>query len=150
MSIFSNPSSCTPSEIAAYVAALLELLGDADPVPILRQTPASVERFLGTVPMELVTRPEAPGKWSVRGVVQHLADSELVGGWRLRMVLSHDRPLLKGYDQDRWANGLWYQGVAARRASSACGNCTQGTTSCTCVNWGEFARRARRLAADGS
>jgi hypothetical protein len=116
MSIFSNPASSTPEETAAYVAALLHLLGDNDPVVVLRQTPAALERFLDTIPAQIAARPEAPGKWSIRDVIQHLADSELVGGFRLRMVLAHDRPPLVGYDQDLWASRLRYRDVELRDA----------------------------------
>ena len=116
MSIFSNPASSTPADTAAYVAALLHLLGDNDPVVVLRETPAAVERFLETTPAQIATRPEAPGKWSIRDVIQHLADSELVGGFRLRMVLAHDRPPLAGYDQDLWASRLRYRDVDVRDA----------------------------------
>jgi hypothetical protein len=111
MSIFSNPASSTPAETSAYVAALLHLLGDNDPVIVLRETPAALQRFLDAVPEQIVARAEAPGKWSIREVVQHLADSELVGGFRLRMVLAHDRPPLVGYDQDLWADHLRYRDV---------------------------------------
>ena len=41
-------------------------------------------------------------------VVQHLADAELVGAFRYRMILAHDRPAIPGYDQDRWAERLRY------------------------------------------
>ena len=116
MSIFSNPASSTPTETAAYVAALLQLLGDDDPVIVLRQTPAALQQLLDTVPAHVVASPEAPGKWSIRDVVQHLADSELVGGFRIRMVLAHDRPRLTGYDQDLWASGLRYREVDVRDA----------------------------------
>jgi hypothetical protein len=116
MSIFSNPASSTPSDIATYVVGLLGLLADNDPVHVLRQTPATLERFLETVPAQILTTPEAPGKWAIRDVVQHLADSELVGGFRLRMVLAHDRPPLAGYDQDLWANRLRYREVDVRDA----------------------------------
>ena len=116
MSIFSNPASSTPTDIAAYVTALLELLGDNDPLVILRQTPVTLLRFLDTVPAHIVPSPEAPGKWSIREVVQHLADSELVGGFRLRMVLAHDRPPLMGYDQDLWASRLHYRDIEVRDA----------------------------------
>ena len=116
MSIFSNPASSTPAETAAYVAALLDLLGDNDPVVVLRETPAALQRFLDTIPAPIAARPESPGKWSIRDVIQHLADSELVGGFRLRMVLAHDRPPLVGYDQDLWASRLRYRDVELRDA----------------------------------
>jgi hypothetical protein len=76
---------------------------------VLRATPswlAGVVKELGT---HAVSVPEAPGKWSVNEVVQHLADSELVFGWRIRLVLAHDRPTITGYDQDRWAERLRYK-----------------------------------------
>jgi hypothetical protein len=41
-------------------------------------------------------------------VLQHLADSDLVWGWRVRLILAHDRPQITGYDQDRWADRLHY------------------------------------------
>ena len=108
MSIYSNPASSTPAEIDVYVAGLLGLLGDQDPVRVLGETPGAVARLLDTVPAAMAIRAEAPGKWSMRDVVQHMADSELVGGFRLRMVLAHDRPPLIGYDQDLWAERLRY------------------------------------------
>jgi hypothetical protein len=52
----------------------------------------------------------------MRQVMQHLADSELVWGYRLRLVLSQDRPELKGYDQDLWADRLRYHEADAARA----------------------------------
>jgi hypothetical protein len=116
MSIFSNPASSTSTDIATYVAGLLHLLGDNDPVTILRQTPAALQRFLDAVPAEIASRPEASGKWSIREVVQHLADSELVSGFRLRMVMAHHRPVLTGYDQDLWASRLRYRDVDIRAA----------------------------------
>ncbi len=49
-------------------------------------------------------------------MVQRLADSELVWGYRLRMVLAHDRPQLIGYDQDCWAERLQYDWADATQA----------------------------------
>jgi hypothetical protein len=60
--------------------------------------------------------PEAPGKWSVIEVVQHLADSDLVLGFRARMILSAERPPLQGYDQDKWASLFRYADVSLDRA----------------------------------
>jgi hypothetical protein len=49
-----------------------------------------------------------PGKWSIRQIVAHLADAELVGGHRFRQVIAEDNPTLIGYDQDAWARNLDY------------------------------------------
>ena len=68
------------------------------------------------MPEPALRRPEAPGKWSVIEVVQHLADSDLVAGFRIRMVLAEDRPPLQGYDQDRWAREFQLSRGAARPA----------------------------------
>ncbi|MCS6953607.1 MAG: DinB family protein [Bryobacterales bacterium] len=49
-----------------------------------------------------------PGKWSIRQVLCHLADSELVAAVRFRMVIAEDHPTLAVYDQDLWAARLDY------------------------------------------
>jgi hypothetical protein len=49
-------------------------------------------------------------------VVQHLADTELVCGYRLRMIVSHPTPDIQGFDQDRWAKELEY---GSRRLTDA-------------------------------
>lgn len=58
---------------------------------------------------EELRRPEAPGKWSILEVIHHLADSELVWAYRLRLVLAEKQPEITGYDQDRWASQLKYR-----------------------------------------
>src|SRR5215472_15673290 len=50
----------------------------------------------------------APGKWSIRQLAAHVADSELVGAYRLRAVLAEDNPKITAYDQDAWAKNLDY------------------------------------------
>lgn len=47
-------------------------------------------------------------KWSVRQIVCHLADSELVGGDRFRRTIAEDNPTLIGYDEKAWAKNLDY------------------------------------------
>ncbi|HEX5166618.1 MAG TPA: DinB family protein [Thermomicrobiales bacterium] len=51
---------------------------------------------------------EAPDEWSPREVVHHLADSEMTSAMRIRRVLVEDNPLIQGYDQEAFANRLWY------------------------------------------
>ena len=111
MSIFTNSAERSVEEAAEYTRAVLGLLGDRDPFDVLRATPAEVRGLVAGAPPGLLAAPEAPGKWSIRMVAQHLADSELVWGWRLRLVLGQDRPTITGYDQDAWAERLRYDVV---------------------------------------
>jgi uncharacterized damage-inducible protein DinB len=116
MSVFTNPASRSREQGAAYTSAVLELVGDRDPFEILESTPTALDTALAALSPQRIHQPEAAGKWSIRHVVQHLADSELVWGYRLRMVLAQDRPPLTGYDQDAWADRLRYEGADARQA----------------------------------
>ena len=108
MSIFSNLAGRSIEQARAYTAAVLDLLGSADPMRVLHDTPSALRRGVAGLDAGLMAQPEATGKWSIGQVLQHLADSELVWGYRLRMVLAHDRPTITGYDQDLWAARLRY------------------------------------------
>lgn len=108
---FSNPAGTAAAAAPGYVRALLEVLGARPPLEVLGElVPWLAGRTQGA-DEAVLRRPEAPGKWSVVEAIQHLADSELVFGFRLRMILTQDRPPLAGYDQDRWATELGYSGV---------------------------------------
>ena len=50
----------------------------------------------------------APGKWSVRQIIAHLADSEIVCAHRMRQIIAEDNPILIAFDQEAWARNLDY------------------------------------------
>jgi uncharacterized damage-inducible protein DinB len=50
----------------------------------------------------------APGKWSIRQIIAHLADTELVFAHRMRQVIAEENPTLIPFDQDAWARNLDY------------------------------------------
>jgi uncharacterized damage-inducible protein DinB len=112
MSIFTNSAARSIEEASAYTQAILALLDDRDPLEVLPKTPAAIRTLVANASTDELRTPEAEGKWSIGMVAQHLADSELVWGWRLRMVLAQDRPAITGYDQDAWAARLRYTEVA--------------------------------------
>jgi hypothetical protein len=60
----------------------------------------------GAAGPELDFHPE--GKWSVRQIVCHLADSEAVTAMRLRQVIAEENPTLMAWDQDAWTERLDY------------------------------------------
>src|SRR5579862_7290740 len=49
-----------------------------------------------------------PGKWSIRQIIAHVADAELVGAHRFRQVIAEDNPTIVAYDQDVWVRNLDY------------------------------------------
>jgi hypothetical protein len=55
---------------------------------------------------ELAAR-EAPGEWSPREIVHHLADSEMTSAIRLRLLIAQDAPTLLGYDQEAFVRHLY-------------------------------------------
>jgi hypothetical protein len=48
----------------------------------------------------------APGKWSIRQIVAHVADSELVCAHRMRQIVAEDNPTLVAFDQEAWTRNL--------------------------------------------
>ena len=50
----------------------------------------------------------APGTWSIRQIVAHLADAELVGAHRMRAVIAEENPTLTAFDEEAWTRNLDY------------------------------------------
>jgi hypothetical protein len=67
-----------------------------------------VAEAVAGAPEEELAKPPAPGKWSAREVVHHLADSETMAAVRLRALLATDNPRIVGFDQDEFARRLHY------------------------------------------
>jgi hypothetical protein len=113
MTSFSNPAGTAPAAAASYTKALLDLLGDRDPLGVMAELVPWLEQRVGALDDAMLRRPEKPGKWCVLEVVQHLADTELVYGYRVRMMLTQDAPPIRGYDQDVWARTFRYRDLPA-------------------------------------
>ena len=82
----------------------------AELIARLEATRAETLAFFASSEEEL-SRTYGPGKWSVRFLLHHLADSETVLYERIRRVICEPRQLLMVYDQDAWAKELDYARV---------------------------------------
>jgi hypothetical protein len=65
------------------------------------------DAIAGATETELDARP-APGKWTVREIIHHLADSEMTSAIRLRNLIATDNVAIAAYDQDVFAERLHY------------------------------------------
>jgi uncharacterized damage-inducible protein DinB len=81
-----------------YASALAE----RDPVSVLAGTAARLAKILASRSAEQIETAPAPGKWSVREVLAHLADCEIAFGFRLRQTFAGERAI-QPFDQDQWA-----------------------------------------------
>jgi hypothetical protein len=81
---------------------------------ILAATATEIALHLKAIDSEMIAVSPVPGKWSPADIVCHLADCELVFGFRLRQTLAEDSPTIQPFDQDKWA--ATYPGITAELA----------------------------------
>jgi DinB family protein len=80
----------------------------ADLIRRYERGPALLKKSLADVPPEAMKWRPGEGKWSAHEVVCHLADSESNAALRIRYLAAEERPVIVGYDQERWARVLDY------------------------------------------
>src|SRR5580704_7438151 len=100
-------SSLQASTPSSKESAMTEHLRQAR-VTAYREGVQAVESALaGATDRELDARP-APGKWTARQIVHHLADSEMTAAVRLRRLIAEDQPNVGAYDESVYADRLHY------------------------------------------
>jgi DinB superfamily len=97
-----------PETPQQYTQRILSHAQGQDPVKVQAATPKRLERLTkGVSAAKLRKRPE-PQKWSVAEILAHLADVEVVVGWRMRSVLGAPGIPIQAFDQDSWVTALHY------------------------------------------
>lgn len=85
-----------------YTQRILGYVEAKEPLAVQTATVGKLERLIkGESIARLRTRP-APKKWSVSEIVAHLADAEIVGAFRMRLILGSPGASIVAYDQDQW------------------------------------------------
>ena len=87
---FTAPDSVSSAQLQAWIEEI-------------EQLPATLRAVVSGLSEEQFDTPYRPGGWQVRQVVHHLADSHLNSFVRFRWALTEDRPTIKAYYEDRWA-----------------------------------------------
>jgi hypothetical protein len=91
-----------------YTQRMLGNLNGKQPLAIQATTAKKLERLIKGVPMSRLRKRPAPDKWSVSEILAHLADAELVGGFRMRFILGAPGSPIMAFDQDAWVTSLHY------------------------------------------
>ena len=91
-----------------YTKRIMAHADGQEPMKVQANTPKRLERLIkGISAAKLRKRPE-PNKWSVAEIIAHLADVEIVVGWRLRVILGAPGTPITAFDQDSWVTALHY------------------------------------------
>lgn len=80
-----------------------KFLGDQDPIRVLTTTAEKLQSLTASLSGAQLNHTHAPGKWSIREILAHLADCETVFSFRLRQTLAEDHHIIQPFDQERWA-----------------------------------------------
>ena len=86
-----------------YKARILSYVQGRDPLAMLTVAPDTLAALLGRTSVPVLSHRSAHGKWSIQEIVAHLADDELVGAYRIRLILSKPDIAIQAFDQDAWA-----------------------------------------------
>jgi hypothetical protein len=104
----------TPQE---YIKRILGNVEGQNPLKVQAGTAKKLERLIKGMPASKLRKRPAPEKWSAGEILAHLADSEIVIGWRLRQILGAPGTPIQAYDQDSWAAAGHYQKRDPRKSA---------------------------------
>jgi hypothetical protein len=102
--------------VPQYMQRILGYAEGQQPLKIQAASAKKLERLLKGVPAAKLRKRPAADKWSVAEIMAHLADSEIVTGFRLRQILGTPGAPIPAYDQDAWAKACRYEKRDARKA----------------------------------
>lgn len=99
-----------------YTRRILSYIEGRKPLRVQQATPKKLERLILRLSRQQLRKRPAPGTWSIAEILAHLAETELVGGYRMRMILSKNGTPIQAFDQDVWARNSNYARQDPRRS----------------------------------
>jgi hypothetical protein len=96
----------TPQQYTQRVVGYIE---GKQPLAVQAATAKQLDRLIKGVPTSKLRKRPAPDKWSVSEIVAHLADAEIVGGFRMRLILGAPGTPVAAFDQDSWVISGHYE-----------------------------------------
>ena len=97
-----------PETAQQYTQRMLNHSRGKDPVRLQQAAPRKLAALTKGLSKKRLTRRPEPGKWSIAEILAHLADAELVVGFRLRLILASNGTPIQAFDQDAWADTFSY------------------------------------------
>ena len=99
-----------------YTQRILANAQGEDPIKVQSATTKKLGRLIKGIPTAKLRKRPAPEKWSVAEILAHLADVEIVIGWRMRSILGAPGTPVQAYDQNAWVISGHYEKRDPRRS----------------------------------
>jgi hypothetical protein len=88
--------------VPQYIQRILSHAEGKKPLEVQASTAKKLERLIKGIPLSKLRKRPAPDKWSVSEILTHLADAEIAGSFRMRLILSAPGTPVAAFDQDAW------------------------------------------------
>jgi len=95
----------TPQE---YTKRIRGYVDGKDPLKIQKSTAKKLQKVIKPLSKKQMKRRPGPDQWSIAEILAHLSDAEVVGSWRLRLILGNSGLPIQAYDQEVWAKTFNY------------------------------------------
>ncbi len=86
-----------------YTERILSYVQGKETLKLLASTPKQLSSLLKGVPKTKLTKRSVMDKWSIAEILGHIADTEIVCSFRIRLILGSNGTPIQGFDQDVWA-----------------------------------------------
>src|ERR1700690_875280 len=100
-----------------YIQRITAHVEGKQPLAVQAATARKLERLVKDLPPAKLRKRPAPDKWSVSDILAHLADTEIIVGYRMRMVLAAPGSPVAAVDQDSWVTSGHYEKRDPRKSA---------------------------------
>jgi len=97
-----------PETPQQYTQRMLNHSQGKNPLRLQQATHRKLAALVKRLSKKQLTRRPAPDRWSIAEILAHLADAELVIGYRLGLILASNGTTIQAFDQDAWAQTFSY------------------------------------------
>jgi uncharacterized damage-inducible protein DinB len=91
-----------------YIQRILGNLEGKEPLRVQQETHKRLHKLIKPLTKARLTRRPQPDKWSIAEILAHLVDAEIVGSWRMRVIIGSNGVPIQAFDQDVWAETFAY------------------------------------------
>lgn len=95
--------------VQQYIERITKYAEGKEPLVVQAATAEKLQRLIEGVSEAKLRKRPAPEKWSVSEILAHLADTEIVGSFRMRLILGAPGTPIVAFDQDAWVISGHYE-----------------------------------------